>query len=445
MTRFTIRKQPESLIEGDWVEWSEQFLSDQLSNEYANSDGFRKRLYDDRNKSKEAGGPRSRALEFYRLGLLRGLLHKAPSRDQIPHAWKLLQVDGVLPHSRLGILSYAVGKALKTGHSKKVLDAFSALCTIYILQTGIGNDDRRYMQFSVFKHICDHFGPVPPSTNRREWERCIAAAMFSTLDNDDLRDNLIKSYQEDTPVTELVITYNSSSGTQSAKVIPSNIVSSVGKISSSELIPSRTANYWYASKSTLGFCAHALRCGRPVLEEAAATERDALDANKDSPFGNMIRKPSDGEVPCVIDTAKNLICHNAGAKNKWESLMRTLYEGVLDSLEHLESHHISKDHAVTRTLYAYDPIATSAEDKNDETDHLPNSDRFEVAVNKSDCVAEPKKGDVINISGRRFAIADVKHENDELILTVTRPNSTGEKQPDPSPVPASSGPSESSS
>jgi hypothetical protein len=96
-------------------------------------------------------------------------------------------------------------------------------------------------------------------------------------------------------------------------------------------------------------------------------------------------------------------------------------------------------------LYAYDPLVTSSEDQNDKTGHIPKSNRFEVAVNKSDCVVEPKEGDTINISGERFAIADTKHEDSELILTVTRPNSSGEKQSDPTPVPASSGPPETSS
>src|SRR5690349_15042499 len=117
---------PDQLISETWIDWVEHYLSEKPEHRFDTSTGFQER------HGSANANERTRALELWSIGLLRGPLvtPQSGSRRVTPLGWKLV-VQGSSPLTPLGYAAYGLGKALRIeGKSFSIEPAFSALCAV---------------------------------------------------------------------------------------------------------------------------------------------------------------------------------------------------------------------------------------------------------------------------------------------------------------------------
>ena len=105
----------DELVTQSWVDWMEGPLSSIPEKKFRNEKGFQKVL------GSSSAGPRTRSLEAYQLGLLRGrLVKQRKAGAAFPAGWQQV-ISGEAPSTRLGYYAYIIGKAARENNNSDCL------------------------------------------------------------------------------------------------------------------------------------------------------------------------------------------------------------------------------------------------------------------------------------------------------------------------------------
>jgi hypothetical protein len=157
-----------------WVEWSEGFLSQKLN---SNTNDLNTIL-----GTSGADNP-SRALEFYRIGLLNlPLTNSTKAYDSLRNSESV--------QSYLGYISYLIAKAKVTEPTNSIINnGFNALSSIFLIQQYEEYNSQKISLAGILLYLIEKF-PIPNNIDERTYLRYLTAAMFCELNTD--KDNFIK-------------------------------------------------------------------------------------------------------------------------------------------------------------------------------------------------------------------------------------------------------------
>ena len=307
----------DTLLTDKFLRWSETVLS----NKQTKNDIFA--VIGDTKRSDDG----TRANELFRLDLFCGSLMGKKA------GWNLLKENKNI-HSRLGFLSYIIGKAINAGYSsEKTEKAFGALCTLFALQTGeVG--DKCFTVVGLSFYIKKYF-PHDKDINEIKYWRYLTSLLFCTWYDDTYKSDLLADYFAQKPINQLFIIDNGN--TEKITNNEFNTLLNTNR-SLSSITPPKYSLFWVGNYSDIkprGVFSQGLLVGRKLLEIASEIEYKAISNKEISPFCTVINKPDNIIIPCVIEELQKIFSTNEEAKKEFSKLMKTLYEGVNDALNFL--------------------------------------------------------------------------------------------------------------
>jgi hypothetical protein len=291
----------DTLLSGKFLRWSENILDKpQISDDLFTLIGTANRSDDG-----------TRANELFRLGLFDGsLLGKKAG-------WNLLKEDKNI-HSRLGFLSYIIGKAISQNYmNEKIEKSISALCVLFALQTGEILEDKCFSVIGLSFYLKKYF-PQPDGVIETKYWRYLTSLLFCTWYDSKYKAELLNSYFTQKPINELYLiseqTTTNVSNTNFSSFINSNI-------SLSNIKPPKYSLFWVGNFNDIkprGLFTQSLLVGRKLLEIASGIEHEAIQNGKISPFHTVIAKSDNKIIPCVIESCQYIFStHNEGKTEFW--------------------------------------------------------------------------------------------------------------------------------
>jgi hypothetical protein len=178
-------------------------------------------------------------------------------------------------------------------------------------------------------------------------------------------------------------------------------IAQIGGLLDLELVPRRQWRYWAADR---GLFTYASRVGGPFLKGVARLCRTALSTGAKNPLSDLIDKPPDQEPQEVLAAISDVIASDDQAREQWSRIMKTLFDGVVDSLPLLLGH----PPTVTRTFYP------QGEAVGDLTIAAPT-----IVVPEASCIPLPMAGDQIRIKGRVFRVESVATASPDVMIQAT--------------------------
>jgi hypothetical protein len=397
--KFTLlQSYPDQLIRETFVDFSERVLSHKHDNALSIPTGFQKVL------NSNSANDRSRALELFEIGLLRGLLvsSREGDRSSLPLGWSLIQSDQNV-HTRLGYCSYAIGKALRSPASTRytyIDKAFSILCAIFLLQTGFEFNNRYILTLSVFRYLQKTFYPQIPGDISVAWDRKLASAMFSTLSNSEKRRELLVAYLSTSNISNLYLSDENGNITSVNRDVLLN-----GSINLNSVYPLKPPLFFIGTgEEPRGLYTKAMQEGANLIECAERLERYSINNQTQNPFSAVIEKPRDIEGKCVLEILEDIFLSN-GMKEEWDSAMKTLSQGTIDALQFIEGDRLDN---ITRVFFIHDPEIP-----------IPASEEIVFEVIKNNCYLIPTENDRITFESNRYLVLSVDSSN-ELLKIRTR-------------------------
>ncbi len=399
--KFTLlQSYPDQLIRETFVDFSERVLSHKHDDALSIPTGFQRVL------NSNSANDRSRALELFEIGLLRGLLvsSREGDRSSLPLGWSLIQSDENV-HTRLGYCSYAIGKALQTPVSTRypyIDKAFSILCAIFLLQTGFEFNNRYILTLSVFRYLQKTFYPQLPVGLPLSiiWDRKLASAMFSTLSNSEKRGELLGAYLSASNISNLYLSDENGNITSVSQDVLFN-----GSINLNSVYPLKPPLFFIgAGEEPRGLYTKAMQEGAKLIECAERLERDSINNQTQNPFSAAIEKPRDIEGKCVLEILEDIFLSN-GMNKEWDSAMKTLSQGTIDALQFIEGDRLDNN---MKVFFVHDPEIP-----------IPASEEIVFEVLKNNCYLIPVENDRITFESNRYLVLSVDSTS-ELLRIRTR-------------------------
>jgi hypothetical protein len=386
MSVLSIQNYPDTLVE-TWVNYSDEVLDRQHSTKYSVPRGFQDAL------GAENSNNRTRALELFQVGLLRGLLvnSREGDRSSMPLGWSLIQADKNV-HTRLGYCAYALGRAMHGGAQlpPKIKKGFEALYTIFMLQLGFGYDGNYILIASVFRYLLRRFQTSKMSVMSDDWARRVAAAMFSTYEYKAEESALLQAYLADEEIEYLYLV-TSNHGTR--KVTPDQLAAA----NLADILPAKPGLYWIGKSQGVdkgrGVYSQGVASGEPLLDVASQIERDCFAGDIKSPFSELIDKPKDLEVMCILEKLSQAFASQGAARHEWEVIMNSLYDGVLEALQFIEEQGSALR---PKRFFVHGPFAEITEESN-----------ISLEVAKDHCYASPSENDEVVVGNSHYQVTKI--------------------------------------
>ena len=190
----------DELLRHHWVDWLEGPLSEEPDEDKRTITGFQDSLGD------RGAGPRTRANEAYKLGILSDRIVKPRAAgSRFPSGWQMV-IDGQVPTTRLGIYSYIIGYSLRANPNLRNLkNAVDILVSILILHIGFKRNGRWYCTVSLFRFAQEQLEEVLGRPLIAKEIRYLTAAVINTAESDQ-SDLLLAPYTNLVPIQQLQFT-----------------------------------------------------------------------------------------------------------------------------------------------------------------------------------------------------------------------------------------------
>jgi len=394
---------PDQLISDTWVTWSEKLLSQQHDVKYTTQIGFQRNITDILGKTTgNESNERTRALELFNSGMLRGVLVNAQGTTGVPYGWNLIQGDQNV-HSRLGYSAYAIGKALAAGdNSFRVESAFSAICAVIILQSGFINNGRYISTIGLFNWVMRSFH-CPLGVDNNTWNRYVASAMFCTLNDSGYGESLANDYLNQQSIVNLRI--GGPKGNMQT-VDPVGLLTLINnKYSLTNIQHQKASLYWignYNETTPRGLYTRAMLHSSSLLMATTALEWSLLAVGQPSPLSIFTTKNKVGEEPCVLDKLAGALKSDPTTKIEWSKTMKTLFEGTWDSIKYLSDSTNLGNPSQFKIFYAHgaqgDPTGIA---------------QWVMRVKKDSCIRKPIQNDFVVFAGNRFRLVSIDSDGDD--------------------------------
>jgi len=326
---------PDQLITETWPDWVETIFTKVPSIQNRNNRGFQELAGGDNSSV------RTRAGEAYRIGLL---LHRViRERDEgtaTPKGWDYVCNDKTVL-SKVGHLSYAVGKALSE-HSDDadVAEALNVLNLFFALSLGTSADGKSVSTALIYRRVLQCFrndvGQAEFDAHSDDYARMLAAAVFQTLDTAAARANLLNEYVNSDHITSLILKKESDGSEHAATV--ANLMAKVTGMQSSlpganEVPRAKAALFWAAPDR--GIYAKAAKVGNELFDALISLDRISL-GNGGSSVLNPALCVDANQEHMLLEKLNEILVGSVSTFKIWGSLMEKLSKGVYSALAYLE-------------------------------------------------------------------------------------------------------------
>lgn len=373
----------ETLLKEQFLSWSTTILNKQQPPGST--------LYSVLGVDRNVGGPRSRDLELFQLGLLLGRL------NDDNRGWSLLRQDKPV-HTTLGYIAYALIRAREQPIATRAVEhATSALYPLFLLQVGVSTENRSATLFSLYEHFVESF-PIPVGVDPGAWSR-FQASVFGSVCTKTKDERLLDTFAQGQRISELQIELEGPNR-ERRTVTPQNAIS-IFQGHREAISPVRFPNYWLGPAHP-GWYPEGLKGSTDLLRGVREMEQRAAAAGHHSPLYPLINKPDSEQQPCILEHLSGIFLQEPKTAAPWRSLVKTLIAGVRDALQFLEG-----EERTPKTFYVRDVIEGNAD-----------SEELKIEVESHACPGIPQRDDHLVIEQRVFIIREVAAEGEKLVLTV---------------------------
>ncbi len=325
----------DQLIQQHWVDWMEGPLSNVPSAENCDSQGFQKTL------GESGSGPRTRAGEAYKLGMLSGRIVKSQSSGlHFPSGWKDV-VAGKVPSTKLGYYAYIIGKSLRVNPDDANLqNALDCLACIQILHIGFVSDRRWYSTVLLFRYALQQFEDVKNGGATDDEKRYLAAAVFNTIESDQ-QALLLTPYIENNKIDSLVFNLNKKGFFRFTLLELSSIVERK-KIKINDFNKAKAPLYW--SDKSRGIYTRASRSlGVSMLDELLIVDQKLAKEGQQNLLSETLEAIEKNEDTLgIFANADSNFSSYPDLYAKWQDLENELFSVTNSSVEHSDLNGLPK-------------------------------------------------------------------------------------------------------
>jgi len=372
---FILYTYADQLLKSFWVPWNEEIFNQMHPKAYNTPVGFQEIV--GRNNSNN----RTRATEFYRIGLLKGPLvnPKDGPRNIMPRGWELIQND-INIQTRLGYFSFVIGKTLSIDNYI-ITNSFNAICALFALQMGLEYNGRFITYFALFEKLKLTFRK-PIDIDESTWLRYLAAGMFSTIKSNTHCNTLLSCYISGSPIKSLVLTWDDNTETVITQDSIKLVINDKNK-SLTNITPKKHFLFWIGGEGSLrGIYSNASITNYNFIQRIAEIEWDSIAHNQKSPFTTLLNKNALTETPCVFEELNNISTVYTNLKETLTKIMKDIYNGVNESLSILGESNVKLTNDLnTKNLIFFGPPGTG---KSHQLEHLINGKNVFQATFHSD-------------------------------------------------------------
>lgn len=311
----------DELISDDLVRWVEGPLSAIPAIENRDATGFQRELAD------LSAGPRTRAGEAYRIGLLTGrLVRPQGGGAAIPFGWTAV-IEGRLPLTRLGIYAYLIGKPLSSDpNTPNLNEALDLLACAEILHIAIKIEGRWYCTALIAQFARDQLeGQLGRELDATE-VRYLSGGVINTLDGN-ARELLLKPYVTGGPIVEIVfnlpgnglVRHNFSDLPTIAADKPFGI---------NDFVKPKAALFW--AQPERGIYSRAYRSsGFPMIRALLGVDMELAAQGQPNPLSEMLEAlDRSDENPGLFTTAEAAFSDHTILFQEWQRFEQQLFEHV---------------------------------------------------------------------------------------------------------------------
>lgn len=372
-----INSYPDTLFQ-NLADWSDAWLSSRPDERYIVPTGFQDIA------GSTNSDLRSREREAFALGLLAGRLVKSKGNNLrgLPYGWNLTCSDQ-LAHSKLGLFAYAIGKAIKAGHSTPNLESgLNAIATIACLLLGTHHQDHWYPTVFVFEYVKGAFEAEIGRKLKQEEVRLLSGAVFNTLDSEphDLARDYAAGRLEN---WSLFLRLRNG---RRIEVNPHNFLDLIANEGFSLLLATESyKSHLYWAHPERGIYTRAMSgAGETFIRALARLDRELLRLGQPSSFQEIaIQRIESDRSQDPLEFLCRLVSSNPELESNWSSVMKSLADAVSESLEFIDE---KLKQSVPRKIFVHDDI------RENRTEMLTKDIWLE--VRKDEVVSLPSKGSI---------------------------------------------------
>jgi hypothetical protein len=305
-----------------WAKWSETALNRKQNP----ADSFQRFL------GSSNANDRTRAGELYDIGVLRGVLVTPQYLGKTqPLGWTMLVADEPV-HTRLGYLSYLIGKTKETDN-EAIFRAFSVLCGLFCLQIGYKRSDGVQFSYASLIEYLKLYFPLPSGVQESIWLRYLAAGMFSTIHSFQ-GESLIENMLAAQPVERLIFRWQDGTELDSDYTVFCDVVREQQSISTLRK-PKHNLFFIGSDANPRGIYSQALQYCREFLQFYASEEIRQLQQGKrgkDCFNYTFLHKDPLQETPDVVNELQQLAYRSPNWQRNIIRLMKTLQDGCIEAI-----------------------------------------------------------------------------------------------------------------
>ena len=319
----------DEFVKHHWVDWIEGPLSEVPPIGKRHARGFQQVL------GNISSGPRTRAGEAYKLGMLSDRIVRVQAKGtSFPAGWQAV-IEGRRPVTELGYYAYIIGKALRgapeDAHFERALDC---LASILIMHIGFEHSGRWYSTVLLFRYAHEQLRNVLGRELSDEEVRYLAAALIHTLESDE-SGFLLEPYCSGGEIKQL--RYDLKNGDVvhfDIGDLPQQLDD--GDIGINDFKKTKAALFW--AQSPRGIYTRAVR-GRGIglISELMLADRKCAERDDENPITVALDTISkNGHNKGIFDLAEKTLTDFPAVISEWYNLEAELFDAANRAVEVVE-------------------------------------------------------------------------------------------------------------
>lgn len=395
----------DELLRSHWVVWSEKYLSRVPENDFRTRRGFQQVT-----GSESSSTVRTRALDLYKLTLIKGKLISARTGETspIPKGW-LSICEGQSIHTSLGYISYCLGRALREAgnNNNRVNRALNTLALFFVWTISFKYQQRWYSTATIAHYALQTVEHRLSRKLDNDELRYLSGAVFNTLEGP-IAHQLIESYTKNAADFKLQYTFREGKQAFTFNVDEFPDVISEQAININETERHKACLFW--SNPDRGIFSKALssRSCKLIHELTSYDQKLALEG-KGHPLTKLYEQIENGEITDdVLVSVVSLSEQSVEISREVKKAMKDLQDGMLESLS-LINEQIKTEHSFDR-FYVHEDI------------ELPDDDKtIKLKAPIKDTIVRPNENAYLVINEElEYLITHVEEKDGEYIITAAK-------------------------
>ncbi len=311
------------------MNWIEGPLSNKPGSQFQNARGFQLSLND------LSAGPRTRAGEAYKLGMLTGRLVRAQEAGAgTPDGWQSV-IDGQLPVTRLGYYAYIIGRGLRSDpENLDFQKAIDCLACVQILHIGFIANERWYCTALLYRYVIEETEKAIGRVLENDELRYLAAATINTLESGN-SDLILGPYASNGQLSQML--FELDNGTVKSFHIKEIAEVATGSLVGINDVKKRKAALFWA-RPDRGIYARAARSpGAGLITSLMRTDRILAQQGEENLLVTTLEAiHSNSENRGIFENSETLFAHYPDVYEEWESLENSLFVATNEAVRNID-------------------------------------------------------------------------------------------------------------